>query len=142
MIRICPYDKLPEVLPLGIRFFKMAQEKFNPSPQSFLNFWHTYYTSGMGCLLIEEKGGEIKGFCGIIFNNEPWSGVLTCTEMCWYSEGREGGRLIKQALQMAKKAGAKVFYAHSLNNEYAEKVAKFYKKEGLELSYFRYTKEL
>ena len=93
-------------------------------------------------MLIEEKDGKIEGFCCIMFYPEPWTGELVCSEMCWYSEGREGLKLMRFAQQLAKKCGAKIMYGQHLNTRDSARVAKFYEKVGFALSYFRYSKEL
>lgn len=142
MIAICPATRLHEVIPIGLRFFKYANEKGVPNVACWLNYWSIHYQNGTGLLLVEENNGEICGFYGMVIAKEPWTGDLVANEVCWYSEGSGGVRMLKMALQIAKEAGVKLFYAHHLNNQDNERLKKLYNKMGFELSYFKYTREL
>ena len=142
MISICPVERLYEVLPIGKRFFEYAKEKGKYNPQFILNFWGEIYQQRNGFMLIEEKANEIKGFCGVVFYQEPWTGELVASEVCLYSEGVGGGFLIANAEKIVRKCGAKIFYLQHLENGKSERLAKFYTNIGYQLGYSRFFKEL
>lgn len=142
MILICPDDSFGMVVPIANRFFSYAREWGTFSPQHFIKFWTNNYANNTGVLLVDLVDDEIKGFIGVVFCFEPWTGDLIAEEVCWYSEGNNGVRLLKRAQQIAKNVGAKIFYLNHLENDKMEKMKKFYTKNGFKRTYHKYTKEL
>lgn len=142
MIMVCPIERVHEAIPMGERFFNLSGEVGVFSPEAFMLFWERQYLNDTGALLVDETANGFTSALGLIFYNEPWTGDLVASEVCWYSEGSGGVRLFKFAEQLAKACGAKVLYMQHLNNEDSQRASKLYTKNGFKLGYMRYLKEL
>jgi len=142
MIFICPKERLEETLPLGQRFFGLAGEigKFNPD--SFIKFWHRMHDTKSGFMLVNETDGVIDGAYGVVIQDEFLTGQRIATEVFWYSEGMAGVRLFKKAVELSKRCDAKVMYIQHLTSIPSEKVTEYYCKQGFNLKYHRFSKEL
>lgn len=141
MIHICPENRLCDTIQIAERFFNSAREIGVFSRSSYINFWTKQYKCKSGALIIDDDNG-IKGILGLVFYQEPWTGEKVATEVCWYSEGKNGGRMMKYAERLARRYGAKVMYVQHLINDGFEKIAKFYDRNNFKITYCRYTKEL
>jgi len=142
MIFVCPKERLEETLPLGQRFFDMAQEPGTFNPASFLKFWCKIYDNKNGFMLVNDRNGVIDGAFGLIIQEDELTGDRIATEKFWYSEGFSGPKLFKKAQEMAKKCEATILYVQHFNNQYSEKIHEFYKNDGFKLRYLRLLKEL
>lgn len=142
MIFVCPQNRLEETLPLGQRFFAMAQEHGQFNPYTFIKFWNRMHDTKSGFMLVNETNGVIDGAYGVVIQDEFLTGDRVATEVFWYSEGSAGLKLFKKAEEMAKKCGAVVMYIQHFNNLYSEKIMNYYAKNGFKLRYLRHVKEL
>jgi len=142
MIIQCPIGRLHELLPMGRRFFDLSPEHGAFSDEAFMTYWISRYTTSSGTLLVDEVNGEFKGAIGLISYNEMCTGELSVSEVCWYSEGKNGIKLLTCAIDLAKDAGAKIFYLQHINDERVERMKKVYEHFGFKLEYLRYVKEL
>ena len=142
MISVCPLHRLHEILPMGERFFNLSGEIGVFNPGHYFDFLVKHYVNRTGCVIIGESNNKIDAALGLVFYNEPLTGDMVATEICWYSEGSNGIKVYKRAKEIAKECGAKVFYSQHLNTPESSSVAKFYSRNGSKLKYLRYAMEL
>ena len=141
MISHCPVHRIAEAVKVGEEFFKFACESGNFSHDAACKYWFTHTINQSGILFVDiDDANIIQGFCGIIFYPEPWTGALVCSEVCYYTKGKGGIELLKEAENAAKICGAKVLYMQHLSHN--DRVAKLYKRRGFSYKYSRFVKEL
>lgn len=138
---ICPKERLPELLPLGQRFFTMAHERGIFNPESFMNFWTQMYDKDSGLVVVSGDEDCITGAFGVIMYTDPLTGDLVATETFWYSEGREGLKLLDKAVEVAEICKVKELYLQHFNIPYSEKIMRHYSRKGFVPKYTRWTKE-
>lgn len=140
MIKVCDMDRIADTVPLAIMFFNLAPENGTFNEESYKNFWHKQYDNASGAIIIEEQNGEIKGILGLVLTTEFTTGNAIATEIGWFSQGSGGVRMFKYAKELARKAGAKVFYSQHMLND--EKTARFFEREGAKANYIKYSQVL
>lgn len=140
MIGICTKEGMDALERAGKRFFRAMHPNDEIDVKHFRSFWEKAQQQGVGCLIGEFEGGEAKGVFGLIMQPDIWSGRLMASEVVWYSEGKEGFRLLAVAEQIARQNGCTKFYLQHMAEH--SRLDRIYKRKGYMPDTARFCKEL
>lgn len=125
---------------VGKRFFEAMHPTEIIDIKRFRAFWENVHARNSGYLLGEFDEGQAKGLFGLVIQPALWSDGLIASEVIWYSEGKEGMKLLAAAEQIARQRGCKKLYLqHMAGNG---RIGKIYKRKGYIADTVRFCKEL
>lgn len=147
MIELRPVkrEELPQIPAIGVAFFKEASLPGEMRHDVFVRNWEIYFDLNIGVMLGLFDGGKCTGVLGGLILPDPNDGELVASELFWYvlKEHRIGGiRLLKAFEEHAKVRGAKRITMVHLLQENAEKLGRYYQKNGYSPIECHYIKQL
>ena len=128
---ISEIDKLTE----GAREFFSESEAFHGEfcPEIFKVTWEFIYESNQGVIIVLDDNGEIAGAIGGMAVPDCITGILSATEMFWYTRKQHRGqglRLLSAYEAWAKERGCKKVRMVHLYDLMPDKLRKLYEKRG------------
>jgi len=140
MIGICTPEGMDKLERVGASFFSMVHAGQDIDVKHFRRMWEHAHSTQTGFLLAEFDGDTPKGLLGLIIREDVWTKGKVAAVLCWYSEGKEGLKLLKRAEQIARQAGAKTLTVQHMAG--SETIGRYYKRKGFIENTVAYKKEL
>lgn len=128
-----PYSEASDLIPLAENFAKEAGYPGEFNRDSFLDFCTALMA--MGRILVAEKDGKIVGALGFFVNPDPFTGVLTASEVFWFVDAKNRnskiGRELFDAFELtAMTMGVEKLVMVALDNSESHKLKTFYESAG------------
>lgn len=131
---------LPKVRDLVAAFAKEGE--FNAAPnEKFIEFWEVMIREGFGAILVCD---DFRAVLGVVALPEPMDGVLTATEVFWYSNPADRGRAALTVFNAFERWSEnrkceRVLVSHFAHMQ-ASRLGVFYKKRGYQNLQTQYIK--
>lgn len=140
MIRLCQKEEMDALESVGESFFCMVHQGQDIDVKHFRSFWENAHAHKNGYLLGEFDGDKPVGILGVVIRDGLWSKDKTAAVVCWYSEGKEGMRLLHHAEQIARLSKAKYMIVQHMSG--SSTIGKIYQRKGFTPNTVSYKKEL
>lgn len=119
MIRAATLEDVPRLVEMGRRFHEAKQHRYSFNPTDTAGFFVSLIESPAGVVLVADDG-FLAGVLASAPSNNAW---ISAFEVFWWSEGRNGLRLMRAFEEWAASKGAnEVKFSHPVNEPVVAKI--------------------